>query len=279
MNIRRITSLTAFLSFFVVLLTSIILYIVVPQGRIAYWADWRLWSLSKEQWGSVHINIGFLFLLSLSLHIYYNWEPIVLYLKNKAKHLKIFTKEFNIALILTTICIFGTYIEIPPFSTIIKISDNFKESAARKYGEPPYGHAELSSIKTLARRTGTDLKAGLILLEKAGYKVDNEMQTLQEISKNNSVSPQQIYWAMSPKTNKSPVFSGKAPVLPETPAPGTGNQTLADFCSQYNLNMKIIIRSLRESEITAKEDMTIKEIGETSPIDIYEKIKSIVENK
>lgn len=281
MNIKRITSLTAFLSFFVVLLTSIILYIV-PQGRIAYWADWRLLSLSKEQWGAIHINIGFLFLLSLSLHIYYNWKPIVTYLKNKAMQLKVFTKEFNIALTLTIICIFGTYIEIPPFSTIIKISDNFKESAARKYGEPPYGHAELSSIKTFANKIGTDLKSGLILLEKVGYKVDNEMQTLQEIAKNNSVSPQQIYLAMSQKTDKSPVFSGKVQALPETPAPGTGNQTLADFCSQYNLNIKIVIRSLKESLITAKENMTIKEIGETnktSPIDIYEKIKSIVETQ
>ena len=80
-KIKRITSLTAFLSFFVVLLTSIVLYIV-PQGRIAYWADWRLWSLSKGQWGDVHINVGCLFLLALSLHIYYNWKPIVLYLKN-----------------------------------------------------------------------------------------------------------------------------------------------------------------------------------------------------
>jgi len=280
MNIRRITSLTAFLSFFVVLLTSIILYIV-PQGRVAYWSDWRLWRLSKEQWGAIHINIGFLFLLSLSLHIYYNWKPIVLYLKNKAKQLTVFTKEFNVALILTMICILGTYIEIPPFSTIIKISDDFKASAARTYGEPPYGHAELSSIKNFAKKTGTDLNAGLILLEKAGYKVDNENQTLQEIAKINSVSPQQIYLAMSPKTDKSSVFFGKAQALPKTPAPGTGNQTFADFCSQYNLNMKIIISSLKESGITVKEDMTIKKIGEAnkiSPFDIYEKVKSIVEN-
>ena len=220
MNIKRITSLTAFLSFFIVLLTCIILYIV-PQGRIAYWSDWRLWGLSKEQWGAIHINIGFLFLLSLSLHIYYNWKSIVLYLKNKAKKIKVFTKEFNIALILMIICIFGTYVEIPPFSTILKISDNFKESAAIKYGEPPYGHAELSSIKKFAKKTDTDLKTGLILLEKAGYKVDNEMQTLQEIAKNNNVSPKQIYLAMIPKTDKSSVSSDKTQTLPKTPVPGT----------------------------------------------------------
>lgn len=281
MNTRRITSLTAFLSFFIVLVTSVILYIA-PQGRVAYWADWRLWGLSKEQWGHIHINVGLLFLLSLSLHIYYNWKPIILYLKNKSKQLKVFTKDFNVALLLTFLFIIGTYAEIPPFSTVIKIGDDIKDSAAKKYGEPPYGHAELSSIKTFAKKMDIDLKTGITLLAKAGYKVDNETQLLQEIAKNNGVSPQQIFLAMTSASNQPSIFSGKIQTLPESPAPGTGNLTLADFCSQYNLNMKIIIRSLKEANITSTEEMTIKKIGEvnnTSPIDIYEQIKSIVENE
>jgi Domain of unknown function (DUF4405) len=278
MSIRRIASLTAFLAFFVVLLTSIVLYIV-PQGRVAYWADWRLWGLTKEQWGAIHINVGFLFLLSLALHIYYNWKPIVLYLKNKAKQLKVFTKEFNVALILILIWIVGTYAGIPPFSTIIKISDAFKASAAQKYGEPPYGHAELTSLKTFAKKMGLDLKSGMALLKEAGYEVDNAAQTLKIIAKNNGVSPQQIYLVMRRGSDKSSVFSGKAQKLPDTPAPGTGNITLADFCIQYHLNIKVILRSLKEAKITSKEEMTIKQIAEknqTSSIDIYERIKSIV---
>ena len=71
MNIRKISSLTATLSFILMLPTAIILYIV-PQGRIAYWADWHLWGLTKTQWGAIHINLGLLFLITLSLHIYYN---------------------------------------------------------------------------------------------------------------------------------------------------------------------------------------------------------------
>ena len=228
MSIRKITSLTAFLSFFTVLLTSVILYIV-PHGRVAYWADWRLWSLSKDQWGHIHLNVGFLFLLSLSLHIYYNWKPVVLYLKNEAKQLKVFTKDFNVAFILTIIFIIGTYVGIPPFSTIIKISDNIKESAARKYGEPPYGHAELSSIKTFAKKMDIDLKTTIALLSKSGYKVDNKTQTLKEIAMNNNVSPQQIYLAMTPAPDESAMFSGKTQTLPDSPAPGAGNNALADF--------------------------------------------------
>jgi hypothetical protein len=40
-NIRRIKSLTALLSFILLTITVVVLYIE-PQGRVAYWADWHL---------------------------------------------------------------------------------------------------------------------------------------------------------------------------------------------------------------------------------------------
>ena len=271
MNIRKITSLTAFISFFVVVLTSVILYIA-PQGRVAYWADWKLMGLSKEQWGAIHINVGFLFLLFLMLHIYYNWKAVVLYLKSKTKELVIFTKEFNIALIVTIVFILGTYAEIPPFSTIIDIGNYFKDAASLKYGEPPYGHAELSSLSSFAKKTDIDLVSGMKLLKDAGYNIADESETLQEIAANNGVSPQQIYLAMLPKTSE------KRTTLPQNPPAGTGTLTLAEFCTKYDLDIKAVIMTLSESGITAKEDMTIRSIGELNkmpPVEIYEKIKSI----
>jgi uncharacterized membrane protein YedE/YeeE len=107
MKIRKITSLTAGLAFIVMLVTSIILY-VVPQGRVAYWADWKLWGLTKTDWGNIHINLGLLFLIALFLHIYYNWKPLINYLKDKSKRIKVFTSEFNAALIITILFVLGT---------------------------------------------------------------------------------------------------------------------------------------------------------------------------
>ena len=277
MRIRRIVSLIAFLSFFIMLLTSIILYIV-PHGRVAYWAEWRLWGLSKDQWAAIHINTGFSFLLSIVLHIYYNWKSFVRYLKNKAKELKIFTKEFNVALVLILACVIGTYKEIPPFSTVIGIGDGIKEAASRKYGEPPYGHAELSSLASFAKKMDLDAAASVESIRNAGYKIENENQTLKEIANINNVPPQQIYLAMGPGAEKSSVNAGKAKTIPEKPAPGTGTLTLADFCGHYNLNMKVILMALKDAGINASEEMTIKKIGEAnqmSPIDVYSKIRAI----
>ena len=279
MKLRKITSLTAGLTFIAMGVTSVILYIV-PQGRIAYWADWRLWGLSKEQWGNIHINTGILFLLALGLHIYYNWTPIMNYLKNKAKDLKVFTREFNVALVLTLVCILGTQLEIPPFSSILNLSESIKDKAAQKYGEPPYGHAELSSVKTFTQKVGLDLHQSMEQIKAAGFIVENASQTLADIGKKNNVPPQQIYLTMKPKAKESttPVIpTEKANKLPDSPPPGTGNMTLADICAQFNLNIKILIRDLSKVGIKAEEGLTIKKIAEnnqTGPTDIYEQIKS-----
>ncbi len=274
---RRITALTALLTLIIEIINSVILYIV-PQGRIAYWADWRLWGMTKTQWTNIHINVGILFFLALFLHIYYNWKPITFYLKNKVKQIKVFTREFNIALILTAVFTVGTLVEVPPFSTIIDFSDSIKDEAAREYGEPPYGHAELSSLKTFASKMGIDIEEGLERLKKAGYQVENEKQTLKDTAMANSVSPQKIYKVMQPEAPASAVFSGEAKKLPDSPPTGMGNLTLADLCGKYNLNLKTVIRGLGDRGFKAVEEKTIKQIAtdnNKSPVDVYDVIKEI----
>ena len=282
MKLRKITSLTAGLTFLVILLTSVILYIV-PQGRIAYWSDWRLWGLTKEEWGNIHINTGILFLLSLGLHIYYNWSAILSYLKTRARKMKIFTREFNAALVLTLVCVLGTYFEMPPFSGILAVSQSIKDRAAEKYGEPPYGHAELSSLKTFAQKTGIDLALGMEKIRAAGFRVRDENQTLADIARENQVPPQEIYLAMKPEKSEARVVkAGNAVLLPDSPPPGTGNMTLADVSAQYNLNIKTLIRDLSGAGIQAGESLTLKKIAETNqtgPMDIYELIRAAGQNQ
>jgi len=202
MKIRKITSLTALLSFLTLISTSTILYIA-PHGRIAYWSDWRLWGMTKTEWGNIHINIGVLFLITIFLHIYYNWKPILSYLKNKSKQLKIFTKDFNAAIIITIFFAVGTYFEMPPLIWILDISESIKDSAAQKYGEPPYGHAELSTLKIFTSKMGIDLEKSLEQLRINGIKYENEKQTLQDVSKLNKITPQQIYLAMQHPKDKN----------------------------------------------------------------------------
>lgn len=278
MKIRKITSLTASLAFILMVLTSIVLYIV-PQGRVAYWADWRLWGLTKTDWGNIHINLGLLFLIALSLHIYYNWKPLMSYLKNKARRMKVFTPDFNVALVITVASIVGTYFLVPPFNWVMALNDNFKDAGAEKYDEPPYGHAELSSLNTFSKKMNLDLEKSLALLTQAGLAVESGEMTLEKIARKYSVPPQRIYETIKPAQVIAEQQKEEKGQLPESPPPGSGNLTLADFCTQFNLNMKLVIRELKTLGISAAAEATLKDIAaknDTSPIDLYEKIREIV---
>jgi len=277
-KIRRLTSLTASLAFVLMLVTSIILFIT-PQGRVAYWADWRLWGLTKTDWGNIHINLGLLFLIALSVHIYYNWKPLISYLKNKAKQIKLFTPEFTLAFAITIVFIFGAYFLVPPFGWVMSLNEHFKDTGAEKYGEPPYGHAELSSLQTFAKKMKLDLAKSVELLDKAGYAVEDGNITLATIGRQYNIPPQLVYETIKPAAiataNKSDSNN-----LPESPPPGTGKLTLADFCTQHKLNMKMVVRELKKQGIEASEDLTLKKIAaknKTGPHDIYERIKNIVQ--
>ena len=267
---KKITSLTALLSFLLLILNSVVLYIV-PHGRIAYWADWRLWGLTKTEWADQHIIIGTLFLLAMFLHVYYNWKLMVSYLKNKARQLKVLTKEFNIALILTIVCTVGAYIHVPPFNWVLDFSESIKTSAEKRYGEPPYGRAELSTLKIFTSKTGLDLAQSMELLKKTGVRFESEKQTIMEIAKLNKMSPQQVYLAMKPQEGP-----GKPKGLPDTPQRGFGKRALADICQEYQLDIPTVLQILKDNKVKASEDMTIKKIAEQNninPIDVYEIIK------
>ena len=268
--------MTAGLTFFLVVCTSIILYIV-PQGRVAYWADWRLWGMSKTDWDNLHINLGFLFLIALGIHIYYNWKPLTAYLKDRARRFKVFTREFNIALAVTVLCTVGSYFLVPPFSWVMALNDYFKTSAAVKYGEPPYGHAELSTLKTFAQKMNLDLAKSLVLLERSGYPVDSVEITLADIARRYRVAPQQVYAVIQSAAMETKDTGHTADHFPDSPPPGTGNLSLADVCRQYHLDIQAVVRHLKDKGIAAAEKETLKTIAANSHIstvDVYEKIKS-----
>ena len=257
MNLRKITSLTLLCSFVLLVVTSIVLYIV-PEGRIAYWSDWRLLWLTKTQWADVHTNSGFLFLAAGLLHLWYNWSPIITYMKNKAKELRIFTPAFTVALLVNSIFILGTLLHLPPFSTILSFGQSFKDAAAIKYGEPPYGRAELSTLTLFAKRTGLDLDATKDGLVKAGMNFTGGDQTVLAIAKNNNTTPKVIYDAMQGGgMNKTDSILS----FPKEPLSGAGRMILNDLCTQYGLDRQQILAALAAKGITADPKKSLQEIA------------------
>ncbi|MGE4299192.1 MAG: DUF4405 domain-containing protein [Desulfovibrionaceae bacterium] len=260
---RKITSLTALCSFLVLTLTSVVLYIV-PEGRVAYWSDWKLWGMTKGQWGDVHVTIGVLFLIAICLHLWYNWKPIVLYLKNRARALRVFTPAGTIAMALTAMTVAGTLLMAPPFSWVLHLGESFKDNAAATYGEPPYGHAELSTMQTFAKRMALDLDVALAALDKAGIRTEGAQDTMLAIAQRNGITPKAVYEAI---TAAQPAPAPGAAAFPDAPPPGFGRRTLADVCSEYSLHPPDMVRALKAAGMTARVEQTVKEIAADAGVD------------
>lgn len=279
MNVRKITSMTMLLSLLVLILNSIILY-VVPEGRVAYWADWKFFGLTKGDWSAQHTTVGVLFLIAGLLHIYFNWKPIVAYMKNRARQVKIFTGSFNAALVLTVIFVVGTYYNIPPMSTILEISESFKDSASDTYGEPPYGHAESSSLKMFTKRENLDLEKSLELLRDAGVTVDGPQDTLKVIAKSNNRSPQQIYEIIKPAVKIAERETESVTArFPDAPESGWGKKKLSEACAEYGLDLSRILKQLGDKGLVAEAEMNIKDIAavnDMDPMGVFETLHEIV---
>lgn len=185
--LRRIISLTLTFSFLVMSFTGIMLYIV-PKGKVAYWANWKMFGLTKTQYGDIHITFMILFLVVTTWHIYYNWKPLISYLKNSTKKITLFKKELLIALGLNILFVLGTLSGVQPFQSVLNLNDNIKAYWEREYGAPPYGHAEESSLESFSRHIDVETQKAMELLKVNNIKVASAKQTLLDISKQNAIT-------------------------------------------------------------------------------------------
>jgi len=273
MSLKKITSLTLLLSGVIVIITSIILYIK-PHGWVAFWVDWHYLGLSLSQWKDLHMNLGFLFLAASIVHLLFNWRPMLTYLKNNAAVLRIFTLNFNLALGLVVLVSVGTYVAIPPMSSVVKLGDSISAAAAKKYDEPPYARAELSSLKFFARKVALDLVKAKKLLQENGIKLESDAQSLYDLARAHNLTPPKLYEIMLPATAQN----ADGNCFPDAPLPGFGRKKLKEVCVAYELNLSKVVQALGKKGINVDQAKEIVDIGlenNVTPIDIFEIIHGV----
>ena len=265
--LRKVTSLTALLSFVVTLITSVVLYIV-PEGRVAYWADWHFLGMTKTDWADTHTTVGTLFLIALLLHIWLNLKPLMAYMKNKAREMVVMTAPMVISFVLTFLVFAGTLVGVPPMSTLLEFGAEIKEEATETYGNPPYGHAETSPLKKFCGFLGMDVNKALEALHAAGYDPSiNDQTTIADIARSKSVSPQQVYDII-----RSGQGADAFQMMPAQPPEGTGKLTVSSVCKSYGLDEAEVLARLAAAGIEATSESTFKALAEaqgSSPKDIY----------
>lgn len=60
--LRKTVSIVLLFTGIVMIISSVVIFIA-PPNHVAYFSDWELWNLKRDQWNSDHVNIGNLFIL------------------------------------------------------------------------------------------------------------------------------------------------------------------------------------------------------------------------
>jgi hypothetical protein len=244
---------------------------------VAYWTKWSFLGLEKDQWGNTHVFSGLLFLVAGGFHIYYNWKPLIKYLSSKIETTLRYKRELVISsLVFFWIVVSGIW-SLPPLAYVSDLGETIKNSwITSPELEPPFGHAELVSLKTFCKKQRIPLDQAIMELRKAGFNLDNPNSTLAEIANSKHTSGIGVYEVIKKLEAKpeamKPGATWTVEKVEETfSGTGLGNKTIGQIIKDVGLDPNITYQRLKVINIEAKDGDKFKSVAEkhnTTPIKI-----------
>ncbi len=263
-NLRSFVAFNVAAAFLITTVTGIVLYIV-PQGRVANWVDWRLVWLRKPDWTNIHILLGLVFIVAGVVHLYFNWKPFKHYLAERVKGHVSLRREFIAALGLAVLFVAGSIGHWPGFQWIFDLNEKAKAMwiAAPEY-EPPYGHAEDSTLDVLARRTFIDPAAARERLAQAGFDLAGPRASVAEIARRNGTTPMGLYMKIADlaKPPSPPATLTPQSIEERFTGSGIGRKTFAQMCAEAGVDPRAARERLKAAGIEADDDSTLRKLGE-----------------
>ncbi len=251
-------------SFVIILFSGISLYIA-PPGRYAHWVNWKILGLTKEGWQALHTVFSYTFVVLSVFHLFtVNWKAFLSYLKLKTQNGINKKREFWVSTVLFVVFLFGILFSVPPFKSVMDLSEYFTASWEKAEEEPPIPHAELLTLVELDDQL-KDFSLEQITnnLNNHNIKFNNtDEQTLSEIAEMNETTPLEIYQKITTQTGSRQ-------------GAGIGKKTLESFILENGKDVEVVLQKLKTKNINAEKGQTLKEIGENNdvlPRDIYNMI-------
>jgi thermostable 8-oxoguanine DNA glycosylase len=176
------------------------------------------------------------------------------------------------SIILVFIVYFGTIYNIQPFKAVMDLGTYTSESWEKKEQSAPIPHTEAMTIVELSEKivklTPEEIKEKL---NKKGISVKDNKKTLDEIGRENNISPFEVYKIITAnsevkKMNANSLKAGS----------GFGRKTLEDVADILKIDVKVLLERLKNIGVKANEQEKIKDIAEKSnktPIEIIDILK------
>jgi hypothetical protein len=145
--------------------------------------------------------------------------------------------------------------------------------------EPPFGHAELLSLKVFCKKMDIDLEKAVAELKNQVIEIGSIDESLEDISKRNNISPMDMYMIIK-KFETPEIYDETKIYTPEMidlefSGTGIGNRSLQGICENIGIDIQVAKERLAQNNIEAENDETLKKIAEQldlNPIDLLKVI-------
>lgn len=178
---RAFVTFAVIIIFLVIALTGIVLFIT-PPGRIANWSGWRFLGFSKAQWQTVHTVFSLLFVITATVHLYFNWRVIVGYMMRRLRDGIHKRREVSAALTAAVIILVMAADGMAPFGTLMAWGEELKNGWSTSATEPPVPHTASDpgpgygrkTVGMICKESGVDTDRAIARLASAGITADRE---------------------------------------------------------------------------------------------------------
>ena len=191
-QIRPFISILLLLSFLLLAFSGLMLYLR-PEGSLARWTGWNILGINKKGWEGIHTIFCVLFLAVTSIHIFFNWKPILHYLSRKISSKKGFHTELAAAAALVVLIFTIAVLQIPPASKILEWRSAIKDGSLMVEIQPPEPDFEKRSLREISDFLGVSVDYVLRILYTKGIKLAAPDDSLQKVADINNRSPQNLF--------------------------------------------------------------------------------------
>jgi hypothetical protein len=197
------------------------------------------------------------------------------YLSGKIESALRYKRELLISsIIFIWITVSGIW-SLPPLVYVTDLGEAIKNSwVTSPELEPPFGHAELVSLRTFCKKQRIPLDQAMLELSDAGFTVGSPKSTLIEIAQSKRTSGMGVYEVIKKLETKpeamKPGGAWTAETVEETFAgTGLGNKTISQIIKEMALNPDNVYQRLKAIGIEAGDDDRLRSLAEknnTTPI-------------
>ncbi len=188
-------------------------------------------------------------------------------------------KEVGVTGLVALLVILSAIYTIPPLSYIPDLGEAAKNSWVSREYEPPFGRAELLSLKSFCRKQDIPLQEAITELGISGILVRDPESTLAEAAKSNGTSPLRLYMIVKRLEGKAVTRVEATVLTPEAveekfAGSGIGRKTLSEITSFLNLDGAKLRSRLASTNLGLKDDESLKQAAERLGLQPIELLKA-----